>query len=68
MRAYKKDDILQAAQIIEAIGDDDDAAALWSSQQIRDAIKMLKDIASGLGVSGRIICIGEKQVKAHIEN
>lgn len=68
MRAYNQDDILQAAQIIGAISDDDDAAALCSSQQIRDAIKMLKDIASGLGVSGRIICIGEKQVKAHIEN
>ena len=68
MRGYKQADILQAAQIIEAIGDDDDAAALWSSQQIQAEIKMLKDIAAGLGDSGRIICTGEKQVRADIEN
>lgn len=68
MRAYKQADILQAAQIIGAIGDDDDAAAIWSSQQIQAAIKMLKDIAAGLGDSGRIICTGEKQVRADIEN
>ena len=68
MRAYKQADILQAAQIIGAIGDDDDAAAIWSSQQIQAAIKMLKDIAAGLGDSGRIICTGEKKVRADIEN
>lgn len=68
MRAYKKDDILQAAQIIGAIGDDDDAAALWSSQQIQAAIKMLKDIAAGLGDSRKIICTGEKKVRTDIEN
>lgn len=68
MRAYKQADILQAAQIIEAIGDNDDAAALWSSQQIQAAIKMLKDIAAGLGDSGRIICTGEKKVRTDIEN
>lgn len=68
MRAYKQADILQAAQIIGAIGDDDDAAALWSSQQIQAAIKMLKDIAAGLGDSRKIICTGEKQVRADIEN
>jgi hypothetical protein len=68
MRAYKQADILQAAQIIEAIGDDDDAAAIWSSQQIKAAFEMLKDIAAGLGDSGRIICTGEKKVRTDIEN
>ena len=68
MRAYYQNDILQAAQIIGAIGDDDDAAALWSSQQIKAAFKMLKDIAAGLGDSGRIICTGEKKVRTDIEN
>lgn len=67
MRVYKQDDILKAAQIIGAIGDDDDAAALCSSQQIRDAIKMLKDIAAGLGDSRKIICTGEKKVRADID-
>lgn len=67
MRAYNQNDILQAAQIIGAISDDDDAASLWSSQQIKAAFEMLKDIAAGLG-SGRIICTGEKKVRADIEN
>ena len=68
MRVYEQSDILQAAQIIGAIGDDDDAAAIWNNQQIQAAVKMLKDIAAGLGVSGRIICTGEKKVRTEIEN
>lgn len=58
-RKYDKDDIEQAAQMLACIEETDNTAAIFSERQIKQAMKMLQDIAAGMNESDRVVCDGE---------